>query len=274
MISVQVIEATVTVAGAKLTTLEVIMPRFILPEFNTHRVFSRNVGSSRAIPVAKMIAHVQDKPFIPKYWGANQAGMQAKGELTGLKLALAKFWWNIGKACAIYIAKRLNGVGLHKQLANRGLEPYMYTKVVVTSSEWANFLALRTHPDAQPEMQEVANLMFKALRDADVQRRLLQVDEWHLPYIMNNERVAYANDTLVKMSAARCARTSYMTQAGTVPAIDKELKTYKKLVSSDPIHASPMEHQACAAKNPLHRSRNLVGYIQYREFVEAGATPN
>ena len=44
------------------------MPRIILAEFNTHRLFSRNSASSRAIPFKKMVQSVLENPFIPIAW--------------------------------------------------------------------------------------------------------------------------------------------------------------------------------------------------------------
>ena len=67
--------------GRRLTTFVLKFPRFILPEFNTHRMLSKNASSSRAIPVQKMIDAVIDGPAVPMFWGKNQPGMQAQVEL-------------------------------------------------------------------------------------------------------------------------------------------------------------------------------------------------
>lgn len=45
--------------GVRLVTFEVEFHRFILPEINTHRVFSRNYQSSRAVPVKSLIEQVK-----------------------------------------------------------------------------------------------------------------------------------------------------------------------------------------------------------------------
>ena len=47
---------SINVKGKRITTFIVTMPRIVLAELNTHRVFSRNSASSRAIPFTKMCA--------------------------------------------------------------------------------------------------------------------------------------------------------------------------------------------------------------------------
>ena len=46
----EVLIDSVNPAGQRLTTFVLRFPRFVLSEFNTHRMFSRNASSSRAIP--------------------------------------------------------------------------------------------------------------------------------------------------------------------------------------------------------------------------------
>lgn len=67
--------------GQELITAVLTFPRVVLSEFNTHRVFSRNSASSRAVPVAKNIRNILEHPYIPPKVGLNQAGMQAKDYL-------------------------------------------------------------------------------------------------------------------------------------------------------------------------------------------------
>ena len=54
--SARILLDSLSPSGARLTTMEVRYPRFIHSEMMTHRVFSRNAASSRAIPIKKMIA--------------------------------------------------------------------------------------------------------------------------------------------------------------------------------------------------------------------------
>jgi thymidylate synthase ThyX len=282
MIDAKVIEDSVGEAGVRLTTLQLIYPRFIHAEFMTHRVFSRNASSSRAIPVAKMLEMVRNEPAMPIHWGANQPGMQAKAELTGDELRMAKeFWLNAAEFAATQ-ASLMNKIGLHKQVANRILEPFQHIQVIVTATEWDNFFALRAHPDAQPEIHDLALKMQSAMGCSDP--KLLTRDEWHLPYVTEAERndaffkqEEHIND-LMKISAARCARVSYLKHDGGIPAIADDLALFDRLVGSTPLHASPVEHQAMPdftifSTEPdswdcpnLHG--NLRGWIQYRKLIE------
>ena len=68
--------------GARVTTFELTMPRIVLAEHNTHRMYSRNAASSRAIPVEKMLTPIEEAPMLPVWWGKNQSGMQAREVLS------------------------------------------------------------------------------------------------------------------------------------------------------------------------------------------------
>lgn len=265
-ISAKVIEDS-TCNGKRITTMVLVYPRFIHSEFMTHRAFSKNASSSRAIPGKKMLAQVWNNPAMPVAWGKNQAGMQAKEDLKGFRLKLAKLIWKQAAKVACVFAWGLNHAGLHKQLANRLLEPWQYIHVVVTATEWDNFFALRAHPDAQPEIQELAYRMQDAM--ADSTPRNLGVGGWHLPFVGWNERMFQL--PLVKLSAARCARVSYLTHDGKLPDIAKDVELFDRLVGSIPMHASPIEHQAYALASPTEQSGNFVGWKQYRKVYEAEA---
>lgn len=261
-------------------------PRLIHSELLTHRVFSRNAASSRAIPTKAIIENIRENPADIVWWGKAMSGMQAKEELSGWQLKLAKFGWALGRECAITIARFLNAVGLHKQIANRGLETYQNIRVVVTSTEWNNFYALRNHPDAQPEFRALASMMAK-IRDQSFPERL-EPGEWHIPYIpttrMAHGRIAYLQpvaegltpwveislEAALRISASMAAQESYRKSD---PTLDKARQIYGRLVDSAPVHASPTEHQAQAMKhtnlanvssqldhdNPLHYMQNIEG---------------
>lgn len=155
--------------GVRLTTLQVTFPRFLLAEFNTHRRFSRNSASSRAIPVSRRIEQVEMSPFVPESFGKNQAGMQARVELDeDLSARARESWTRLSRAC-VAEAKVMAELGVHKQHANRAIELFSWHTVIVTSTEWANFMAVRDHGDAQPEMQIIAAMM----RDLSLYPRLV-----------------------------------------------------------------------------------------------------
>lgn len=148
-ISAKVIKDSVPPQGIRITTLELEYPRIIHSELMTHRVFSRNSASSRAIPVSKVIELVESNPAMPVHWGKNQAGMQAKEELDDLKKEAVRQLWLEAAKQAVSIAKVMADIGCHKQVVNRILEPFQHMKVVVTSTEWANWDWLWDHPDAE-----------------------------------------------------------------------------------------------------------------------------
>lgn len=265
--SVKVILQSVNAStGDTLTTLQLRYWRAIHAEFMTHRAFSRNAGSSRAIPVSKVLRQVWSDPAGPMHWGANQAGMQARAELVGWRRAAAGAMWRTAGKVMCAFAWSAMKLGLHKQVANRLLEPWQYINVVVSATDWENFYALRCHPDAQPEFQELAEAMRSAIRLAAWQS--VEIGDWHLPYILENEASYLPLNIQIMLSAARCARVSYAPFDGDA-SIAKEVERYKKLVGSQPIHASPTEHQAQAQRG---RSANFQGWRQHRAAIESPAT--
>lgn len=268
MWNVKIIEDSVSPEGKRITTFELEYPRFILAELNTHRVFSRNSSSSRAIPVWKLMKKILQDPVYPSFWGENQKGMQASKELEGLKLIIAKLSWRIASIFAVGFAGIMNLVGLHKQIANRVIEPWMWTKTILTSTEWDNFFELRCHPDAQPEMRILAILMRDIYEQSSP--KLVDFGNWHLPYVTEEERNSEKSILdLCKISTARCARVSFLTHDGKSPSFEKDINLHERLVGSVPIHASPTEHQATPNNITGESfSKNFKGWIQYRSIVE------
>lgn len=267
----KVIEDSISHHGVRLTTLQLRYPRFIHAEFMTHRVFSRNASSSRAIPVAKMIEQVHTEPAMPIHWGKNQPGMQAQEELSGREAAIVKATWREAARAAARQARAMADLGAHKQVVNRILEPFQFISVVVTATEWANFFELRNHPDAQPEIHHLAVLMQEAIgKSIPFQRHRNRDDAncWHLPYVQADERHAFDVETLRKLSAARCARVSYLTHDGENPDVFKDLALFERLVGSRPLHASPVEHQAYPLPGADQWDKNFRGWRQFRTLVE------
>jgi thymidylate synthase ThyX len=262
--SARILKDSISKEGVRLTTMEVTFPRITLAEFNTHRVFSRNSASSRAIPIAKMLQRVQEDPFIPVYWGKNQSGMQALEELSPEAQTLALEQWLKARDNAVESVKRLQlpDIDLHKQIANRLLEPWLYHTVIVTSTEWDNWDALRTHPDAQPEIRKIA-VMMSDIRNASKPKQLGD-GEWHLPLVTDYSELVDAGFTLDEIcliSVGRCARVSYLTHDGKRdPKADSDLAL--KLQNAG--HISPFEHVARPAtvqdwQYKLLRTSGVVG---------------
>lgn len=269
-IEAKVIEDSVSPHDIRLTTLQLRFHRFILPEFNTHRVFSRNASSSRAIPVAKMIEQVRNDPAMPIHWGLNQPGMQAKSEQADWATCVSN--WRFAANVAADRAEALNALGLHKQIVNRVLEPFLHISVVVSATEWENFFELRDHPDAQPEIRELAIQMKRAIQASDPAYRSYNenvVKNWHLPYVTAEEREAPGVNPwfLAEISAARCARVSYLTHDGHRPNVEKDRELFERLVGSRPLHASPTEHQGFPLPDDAW-CKNFRGWFQFRQAVE------
>ena len=277
-IEAKIIEDSVcAVTGKRLTTMQARYPRIIHAEFMTHRVFSRNASSSRAIPVAKLIEEARTAPAMPVRFGANQPGMQDKGGNHDRVLEVHTGYgfrsmdpdeaWRFAANQAADIAEAFTKAGYHKQVANRLLEPFTHINVVVTATEWTNFFALRCHEDADPTMRALAEAMRDAMEASTPEP--LEYLEWHLPYVSKEERKAYSIQQQQIMSAARCARVSYNKHDGTCPSFEDDLKLYNVLVRADLVHASPLEHQGTPDPHSTLPELwgNLKGFIQYRKTV-------
>ena len=148
-----VIADSISVDDIRLTTLEILAPKFIDAQLRTHRMLSQNSSSSRAIPTQKLIDQVGADPYIPISWRLNEPGMQGYAELDKHLVSTARYNWMGASQEAILYARRLLRQGIHKQTANRLLEPFLLQKKVITATEWDNFFDLRLKDDAQPEIQ-------------------------------------------------------------------------------------------------------------------------
>lgn len=291
-------------AGYRLTTLEATFPRFVLAEFNTHRVFSRNSASSRAIPIAKQLRRVLEEPYVPVEFGSNQPGMQAGAALEGDKREAAEREWLRARDDAV---RRVLGLvsepaelaeggdleealgrveesiraksqpaawlNVHKQVANRLLEPFMWHTVIVTATEWDNFWNLRCHSDAQPEIRLVAETMRDVAAASEPEE--LAEDEWHLPLVRPEDREQVGSiEDLIKISAGRCARVSYLTHAG-VRDLGADIELHDRLLESG--HMSPLEHPARPlSADELEKSEwsgNFRGWHSYRKTISGEANP-
>jgi uncharacterized protein (UPF0147 family) len=267
-INVKMVADSISPSGHRISTMQLTYPRFIHSEFMTHRMFSRNASSSRAIPVSRMLSNVWNDPATPVHWGTNMPGMQAREELRQFRRLAARVLWKVSGRTMCVVAWCMSRIGLHKQVANRLLEPWQHIHVVVTATEWDNFFALRCHPDAQPEFQELARLM-QRVRDMSVPRQL-RYGEWHLPYVTRAERAEYSISEAIRVSAARCCRVSYMNHDGKKTTLDQDLGLYNKLVTADPPHMSPVEHQATPSPDDRFYF-NLRGWQSNRWWIEAAA---
>ncbi len=295
MIEVKIIKDSYN-AGLKsrLTTFELVYPRFIHGELMTHRMFSRNAASSRAIPIDKVIELLQTNPAMPVHWGKNQAGMQANAEIENIEGA--KLLWLAARDSAINHAIVMRDMGLHKQIVNRVLEPFQMIKTIVTATEFNNWFWLRAHPDAQPEIKELAEKMLKVYENSTPQE--LFEGEWHVPYVTTIRNHSFTNPFVYldendkyitaeearMISASCCAQVSYRKNDG---SLEKAHVVFDRLINSVPVHASPVEHIAIPivelafadeyleVEGVTHVDKylqpwsgNLRGWVQYRQLIE------
>ncbi len=260
--------------GKRITTLAIKIPRIILAEHNTHRSLSRNFSSSRAIPAKKLRKEAWSHPFVPVYWGANKSGMSADQQLTGFKLSMAKFSWKLAGKFAVMFHKLMECVGVHKQTCNRIIEPWMSVVGTVTSTEWDNFLRLRYDHNAQPEIIILAKKIHDAIKNSTP---VVPVDGVHLPFIDDEERKSFTIDQLIKISVARCCRTSYANCLGKKSQPEEDIKLYDRLLNNG--HFSPFEHIAFVPKGlgkagrppkdfQTDMQRNFRGWYQLRAFIQ------
>jgi thymidylate synthase ThyX len=268
MIEVSILADSINTCGNRLTSYLLRYPRFLHSEVLTHRTLSRNSSSSRARPITKIIEEAENQPALPIFWGKNQRGMQASEELTGKELERAKYHWDKARRAAIARAKKLNEVGMHKQYVNRLLEPFTHITVICTATEYGNFFNLRAHPEAMPEIQELA---YKMLELYQLGKPLaLKPGDWHLPFAdkflpdasFSEASREYVISCLLKICTARCARLSYLNFDGNFE-ISKDFELHDKLVESG--HWSPFEHCAVCLETP-ERCGNFTGWKPYRKF--------
>jgi thymidylate synthase ThyX len=267
--SVKILADSINLDGSRLTTFEVSTHLFIWAEWMTHRQFSRNAQSNRAIPVKKVIESVRNDPAMPFHWGKNKAGMQAEEELSPEQIEVVKAKWLDMAYQACDNAEYLSSIGGHKQFVNRSLAPYMWIKAVISSTSWDNFFNLRDHAAAQPEIAIPARWMREALEKSIPEK--LKWGQWHLPFTTAEQREQLPIDVLRKISTARAARVSYATHLGE-HSIEKDLELHDILLTDG--HMSPFEHCAQASNNMGIDVRQVPvsnfdpSWFQYRKVVE------
>jgi thymidylate synthase ThyX len=270
-------------------------PNFLANGVVVHN--SRNSASSRAIPVRKMIEAVQTNPYIPGHWGKNQKGMQASDEqLEGDDRLRAMQAWTQASLHAVESAEALLALNVHKQTANRLLEPFLWHTVIVTATEWENFFGQRCHPAAHPDIRIVAEKMREALLASSP--TVIDVDEPHLPYLNKEDYLEdlpllyeslpeHTQDICLKfrsllrrytgaawddctallpmVSVARCARVSYLNHDGKRDLAD-DVRLFCDLLNGG--HMSPFEHVAFRLLQNEYRPSNFdPPWVQLRKML-------
>lgn len=262
-ITAKVICDSISESGNRITTFEIEYPRFILAELNTHKMLEKNSSSSRAIPIIKMIEQIESNMVIPLYWGKAKSGMQADGELDVVDIESCNGTWNNAFSYSSSVTKSLSLIGLHKQTANRLLEPFQMMKTVITGTDWANFFNLRIHPDAQPEFCMLAYKMYQAMQESTP--KLLRSGEWHLPFVdctrdfdgriqyvarVDDEYIELTLEEAQHISASCTAQTSYRKSDD---SLEKADKVFDMLINAEVIHSSPFGHLA----TPVEKEKEI-----------------
>jgi thymidylate synthase ThyX len=255
-IEARIVGDSVNPAGVRLTSFILKYPRFIHAEFMTHRCFSRNAASSRAIPLGKMMDAVRLYPAGFEFWGSNKPGMQAGEELPRDDIYQCGGVMNELRRASLAAAEKLGHLGLHKQNANRCLELFSHITVLCTGTQsgYGNFFALRAHPAAQPEFQVLAYRMLARYTENTPQE--LNWGDWHLPKFEGmDDYMGYASwEVILKIATARCARLSYLTFDGAHDS-NKDIELHDSLVANG--HWSPFEHCAQATEGHAYPWSNF-----------------
>ncbi len=264
MIQASIIADSVNPAGVRLTTYLLTYPKFIHGEVMTFRAASKNASSSRAIPTSKMIKEIGDTPAMPLKFLRNKPGMQGGEQLAPDLQDNCSAEIRDLRDAAIRTVNKLHSAGLHKQSANRYLEPWLHMNTLLSATDFANMFATRLHPDAQPEYQHLAYLMGKAMLQSQPQE--LKAGEWHLPF---SDHIASETDleTKLRVCTGRCARTSYKNQEG-VFSIEDDLKLFDRLISGSPGHWSPLEHCAKARNDFEYWDQETATLSNFRGFQQ------
>jgi len=272
IISAEIIADSISASGTRITTFELVYPRIIHAELMTHRVFSRNAASSRAIPIETINKMIKKGAARPAHWGKNQSGMQAFEECSekirrivdesGKVVAegyTADEWWDLAAASAVGFSQQMADAGYHKQVCNRLTEPFQYMKVIVTATSYDNWFNLRNHVMADPTIHMLAVTMLESYKESTP--RLLSNGEWHTPYYGSGFWTPFGETdkdvhgvTLadaLSISASCCAQVSYRKLDD---SLEKAQSIVGKLIpgNDEPAHASPFEHQATPLKVPVY----------------------
>lgn len=264
--SARIICDSVAPFGDRLTTMVVTLHRYMLPEFNTHRAFSRNSASSRAIPVRKTLATVADTPAVPTRWRSERKGMQGGPEIA--EPGKARDIWLAARDDAVNRVEQLLQLGVHKSIVNRLLEPFLPHTVIVSATNWTGFWEQRCNPDAQDDIRVAAEAMAEAYENSTP--TYVKAKEWHLPFLNDYEREHLNGWEQRAVSTARCARVSYLTHDGRRD-LAADIELFQRLVTANPPHASPLEHVAVPAAGFERTTEalwpsNYTGWIQLRHL--------
>lgn len=289
--SAKMIADSISPDGVRICTIECVLWRPLLAELNTYRDFSRNGASSRARSIKKTLQEVLEDTAIPTEFRREHIGMSGGDLLEGDELADAIDTVLELRDDALRGARRLVELGVHKSIVNRYIEPFMWHTHVITATNWDNFLEQRLalledgRKGSDPMMYDLAVAVKDALGGSVPTP--LEYGQWHMPYIQQRDHsmvpplvsgTLSPDEILRRVSVARCAGTSYLTQDKQNRDLRDDLRIHGNLVSAEPPHWSPFEHVATPARGlrlnmtnqpPIPPRRfNLTGWASLRWFAE------
>jgi len=281
MIKAKIVQDSSLPTGERLLTFSVMYGRLIHSELLRHRAASHSVKSSRAIPTHKYRAEVMENIYVPVKFGTKKKGMQA-GEPTFLTKFYGEKIWKLSSKFACFFHWMMEKFGIHKEVANRVLEPYVWVEETITVEADAlkEIANLRVHDDAQEDVRRIVEeMVYEMDKSTPVE---LNQGQWHVPYVVRrqveNEMIYTDNtgnkltlDQAIVCAAARCARSSYANHDNSMSSYDKDIGLAKQLVGSEPMHLSPFEHQARPFTDDTEKSQyssNFRNFFQQRKAIE------
>lgn len=265
------LKVSVNERGHRIVTWELMYPRYIHAELMTHRAFSRNASSSRATPIKVTLNEVRNTPIFFNHTGLNQSGMVADQALSPNRAAeFYDDWRDLANIVADRVERMHERYGIHKQVLNRALEPFLPIRTIVTTTDIENFFTLRLARDAQPEMRDLAKCMFESMNRATVYRSSM-----HLPYddlIYPTRKLKDTISERLNRNVAACARICVGKQSGRESTLAEDIALVRRCIDRPDKHLTPLEHN-CFASQDDGRYANLRGWISLRYKVETGNNP-
>ncbi len=260
-----VADSVSSVTGDRLTSMEVSIPRTLLPYLLNEASVSRSFTDVLDQPVADNMRSLADEPAVPIYWPAHTILAQPAHPLRTPKAHTARQTWLRARDEAVACAETLTEVGVHHTITNRLLEPFLVQRVLLSSTEWRGLLKLRhkqlgTDPLVQAELTEVIDLM-RRLLDKNVPEPLA-LGQWHLPYLRGFELKTLPAKQAIEVSVARCH--TGLNPEQDLFNIEADLDVFRALrYASQPV-LTPMGHVCTPAAQSEHPLGVLRGWHQYR----------
>lgn len=239
MILAQILAHSINPQGIPLTSWLLQYNKSVHAELMTHRVFSRNAMSSRAVPTKESIRLITENPALPVRWGGHQKGMQQGEELTGEILAEAKHLDKHLREWALAVAAKADDLGVHKSIVNRWIDPWAHIQTIVTMTNPANWFALRAHSAAEPIVQVLAYRMLNEY--IHTTPNFLDFGEWHIPF-MDDQTRDLSIENKLRVATARCCWVSYGKPMKALTTLEDAFHRHDECIRAP--HWSPLEHMA------------------------------